>query len=771
MFAVRRSFGVVPALVFACLHLGGRASAQIAPVPGVGYEFVFDDMFYSTELSDGTYDIDTHVADPGTIVGVNDWFVPYQDGQLYPVDKVAWYLGNLGNNGHSMAGIGVDDGDEITRIETDRARGMLRFAINKGSLAGNDIPEAATNVIDLVSGFKHRTGTWLLRVRLPDFEGTKDFLPIGGQAEFVEGQPYCPVPGENCSGHRGDYGDDADLHFSFWASAWDFRLETRDVAYQEGSYKDGADWNWEINNWYGHRSRYDGEGNSLLAHERDWSLVGDGVWSQWLHGKHIIAENGDRIRENISTSVLAGFSHLLGRPLGQGSQHQEFHPLIRASDSIDHLGQCYAVDESGSGSRYLSHGECLHYLTGARSRSSDYEKDWNGSGQGDNFVYLLTRITPSETTFELVAQEEWEFWSSGQDRGRFVEMDGVNHIWAKSSVFKNYVTPRPVSNHLMMAVGTSQGDPRYIYFGYPGFEEEKIVDIDYLFYTPETDLSIYQVIDDVRKVRYHLWSSYNSSIHPKNRIWRVNTVQDNPWASDNYIQRISGTAGYCTGFKSGPSKPWDYELEHSPNGDGYGGYFIQAVLKNDETYGYRWVTFVSKWIIYHWDINGNLISNKTVFNHGSSVRIVRPSYVVHRTSVEARLTQWGDDGERCNEFENDDYRIDRFTDIYWDSVARGAESGVTSGGMQPLDRLELLGPAPNPSTGLTSVTVGVPDASWVTVSLLDMMGREVERILEGEYPRGYRQINFSTRRLAAGVYVLRVRSDNEVVTRRLTILR
>ncbi|MBB4079188.1 hypothetical protein GGR28_001808 [Lewinella aquimaris] len=81
---------------------------------------------------------------------------------------------------------------------------------------------------------------------------------------------------------------------------------------------------------------------------------------------------------------------------------------------------------------------------------------------------------------------------------------------------------------------------------------------------------------------------------------------------------------------------------------------------------------------------------------------------------------------------------------------------------------------PNPFRGATSLTVGLTRAGSLTLTVLDGRGREVAELASGNYPAGVHRFDWSTDRtspLPAGIYVARIRLGNQVMAKRLVLLR
>ena len=58
-----------------------------------------------------------------------------------------------------------------------------------------------------------------------------------------------------------------------------------------------------------------------------------------------------------------------------------------------------------------------------------------------------------------------------------------------------------------------------------------------------------------------------------------------------------------------------------------------------------------------------------------------------------------------------------------------------------------------------------------TLAVYDLLGREVARLADGPHAAGEHRVAFDARRLAAGLYVARLRVGDDAVTRRLTVVR
>ncbi len=92
------------------------------------------------------------------------------------------------------------------------------------------------------------------------------------------------------------------------------------------------------------------------------------------------------------------------------------------------------------------------------------------------------------------------------------------------------------------------------------------------------------------------------------------------------------------------------------------------------------------------------------------------------------------------------------------------------------EALALHGNYPNPFAGATTFEVDLPEPAQVTLSVYDVMGRRVATLHEGAWPAGTHRVRWEGRsasgaQLASGVYLVRLKANDQMRTRRLTLLR
>lgn len=78
---------------------------------------------------------------------------------------------------------------------------------------------------------------------------------------------------------------------------------------------------------------------------------------------------------------------------------------------------------------------------------------------------------------------------------------------------------------------------------------------------------------------------------------------------------------------------------------------------------------------------------------------------------------------------------------------------------------------PNPARGTARLALTLPAEGAVSVAVYDLLGRRVAAVHDGPLGAGAHALTLDVRRLAPGVYVVRVQAGGAVLSRRVTVLR
>ncbi len=124
--------------------------------------------------------------------------------------------------------------------------------------------------------------------------------------------------------------------------------------------------------------------------------------------------------------------------------------------------------------------------------------------------------------------------------------------------------------------------------------------------------------------------------------------------------------------------------------------------------------------------------------------------------------------------------LDRYVEpgedyVYWlestDSDGRTERYGPTEAVVVPerTQRLVLDEPYPNPANSSVNFAFTLPEAQSVSLSVYDLSGRRVAVLTEGELPAGRHAVAWDCSEEASGVYLLRLETRDESLSRRVVI--
>jgi hypothetical protein len=78
---------------------------------------------------------------------------------------------------------------------------------------------------------------------------------------------------------------------------------------------------------------------------------------------------------------------------------------------------------------------------------------------------------------------------------------------------------------------------------------------------------------------------------------------------------------------------------------------------------------------------------------------------------------------------------------------------------------------PNPFNPSTKIRFSLPKSGYVTLKVYDVLGREVETLVQGERAAGSYSVEWTPNNLASGVYLYRIQAGAYTETKKLMLLR
>jgi hypothetical protein len=98
---------------------------------------------------------------------------------------------------------------------------------------------------------------------------------------------------------------------------------------------------------------------------------------------------------------------------------------------------------------------------------------------------------------------------------------------------------------------------------------------------------------------------------------------------------------------------------------------------------------------------------------------------------------------------------------------------VAVGDATPPSALSFAVAGANPARGAPSFRFALPNASRVTIALIDVSGRRIATLADGDYPAGVHTTSWShgsNERPRAGLYFARMRAGGKTLDQRIVVL-
>jgi hypothetical protein len=99
-------------------------------------------------------------------------------------------------------------------------------------------------------------------------------------------------------------------------------------------------------------------------------------------------------------------------------------------------------------------------------------------------------------------------------------------------------------------------------------------------------------------------------------------------------------------------------------------------------------------------------------------------------------------------------------------------NGITDTEILPIpDEYVLKQNYPNPFNPTTTIEYSVPQSSYVTLKVFNVLGKEVATLVNGQNGAGRHKVNFDASTLNSGVYFYRIDADNFIDTKKMILLK
>jgi hypothetical protein len=78
---------------------------------------------------------------------------------------------------------------------------------------------------------------------------------------------------------------------------------------------------------------------------------------------------------------------------------------------------------------------------------------------------------------------------------------------------------------------------------------------------------------------------------------------------------------------------------------------------------------------------------------------------------------------------------------------------------------------PNPFNPTTKIKFALPQRALTKIIIYDLLGREIQTLLNKELEAGYREVNFDATNFQSGVYFYRIQSGNFIQTKKMILIK
>lgn len=87
------------------------------------------------------------------------------------------------------------------------------------------------------------------------------------------------------------------------------------------------------------------------------------------------------------------------------------------------------------------------------------------------------------------------------------------------------------------------------------------------------------------------------------------------------------------------------------------------------------------------------------------------------------------------------------------------------------DLFMLAQNSPNPFNSQTTISFGLPENTWVTVYIYNVLGQEIETLIDSEMNAGYHTFIWDSRSNQSGIYFYTLKADDFQATKRMLLLK
>lgn len=100
-----------------------------------------------------------------------------------------------------------------------------------------------------------------------------------------------------------------------------------------------------------------------------------------------------------------------------------------------------------------------------------------------------------------------------------------------------------------------------------------------------------------------------------------------------------------------------------------------------------------------------------------------------------------------------------------------AETGTSNEYNQLVTGLRLNQNYPNPFNPVTTISYELSSSTFTNLSVYDMLGQKVAELVNEQRPSGFYEVDFDASNLSSGIYIYRLTTNANVLTKKLTLVK
>ena len=83
----------------------------------------------------------------------------------------------------------------------------------------------------------------------------------------------------------------------------------------------------------------------------------------------------------------------------------------------------------------------------------------------------------------------------------------------------------------------------------------------------------------------------------------------------------------------------------------------------------------------------------------------------------------------------------------------------------------LIGSYPNPFNAKTVIKYAIPQESYVTIEIFDLLGRSITTLVNSNVPAGYHQVTWDAGENSTGMYFYKIDAGNHTDTKKMMLIK